>query len=87
MDRSNRNSFEYVAGFEVGSEQFTASLDLLGSHRFRSEDIGRDLLTGSLGVKWNPFRQFVLAVNAQIPLNDSGLRSNLITTLGVEYSF
>ncbi len=87
VDRGNRNSFEYVAGFEVGSEQFTASLDLLGSHRFRSENIGRDLLTGSLGVKWNPFRQFVLALNAQIPLNDSGLRSNLITTLGVEYSF
>ena len=87
VDRGNRNSLEYVVGFEVGMEQFTVALDLLGSHRFRSEDTGRDILTGSLGMKWNPFRQFVLALNAQIPLNDSGLRSDFITTFGIEYSF
>ena len=52
---SYRNSLEYVAGFEVGSEQFTVAVDLLGSHRFNPENTGRDILTGSLGGKWNPF--------------------------------
>ena len=88
VDRSNRNSLQYVVGFEVGSEQFTVAVDLLGSHRYRNDNIGRDILQGSLGVKYNPFRQFILTLNAQTPLNNkSGLRSNLITTFGLEYSF
>jgi hypothetical protein len=87
VDQGNRNSLEYVVGFDVGSEQFTVAVDILGSHRFGRENIGQDLLTGSLGVKWNPFKQFILALNAQVPLNDNGLRSDIITTFGVEYSF
>src|SRR5262249_13353667 len=88
VDRSNRDSLEYVVGFDVGIEQFTVAFDLLGSHRFHRENTGVDILTGSLGVKWNPFRQFILALNAQVPINNgSGLRSDIITTFGIEYSF
>lgn len=86
VDRGARNSLEYAVGFEVGSEQFTVGFDVLGTYRPFDAN-GTHLVNGALGAKWNPFRQFVLFLNAQIPFNDSGLRSNLITTFGAEYSF
>ena len=86
VDQGSRNAMEYAAGFEVGSEQFTVGFDLLGTYRPRDAN-GTHIVNGSLGGKWNPFRQFVLFLNAQIPFNDAGLRSNLITTFGAEYSF
>lgn len=87
LARSKQSALEYAIGFEVGSEQFTVVGEFLGSHELKGDGIGDDILTGSLGAKWNPFKQFVMFLNFQIPLNDSGLRSNLITTFGAEYSF
>ncbi|MGE3540133.1 MAG: transporter [Candidatus Tectimicrobiota bacterium] len=86
VDQGSRNSLEYAAGFEVGSDQFTVGFDLLGTYRPK-DDNGTHIVNGSLGAKWNPLKQFVLFLNAQIPFNDSGLRSNLVTTFGAEYSF
>ena len=86
LDRGLRDSLEYAAGFDVGSEQFTVAFDVLGTYRPR-DDNGRHVINGSLGAKWNPFRQFVLFLNAQVPLNDAGLRANLVTTFGAEYTF
>lgn len=40
-----------------------------------------------MGVKWNPWKQFLVSANAQVPVNRSGLRSDLILTFGAEYNF
>jgi hypothetical protein len=87
LDRPSRNTVEYVAGFDVGTGKFIVAGEFLGSHEPSGDGIGDNILTASVGVKWNPWKQFLLAANAQFPLNDEGLRSHAILTFGVEYSF
>lgn len=88
MGRGNQSAMEYAIGFDVGTAQFTVVGDLIGSHEPAGNGIGEDILNGSLGFKWNPWKQFLVSVNAQVPFNrKSGLRSDLILTFGAEYSF
>lgn len=88
LDRHQKHSFEYVAGFDVGTTKFSVAGELIGSHRFTGTGIGDDVVNASVGGKWNPFKQLLLLGNVQVPLNRRvGLRSDVITTLGVEYSF
>jgi hypothetical protein len=88
LDRGNQSAMEYVVGLDVGTAKFTVAADLLGSHEPAGNGIGEDILNGSLGLKWNPWKQFLVSANAQVPLNrKSGLRSDLILTFGAEYSF
>jgi hypothetical protein len=87
LDHSDRNSLEYVVGFDVGNARVTLAGEFLGSHELDGDGIGDNVLTASVGVKWNIWQRFLLEANAQFPLNDEGLRSNLILTFGVEYAF
>ena len=87
FNRSKQDALNYVLGFEVGIEKFSALVDLLGRYKPNGNGIGDNTLTGSFGGKWNPFKQFVMFLNFQVPLNDQGLRSNVITTVGAEYTF
>lgn len=45
-----------------------------------------DILDGSLGFKFRTTGGLVVVTNVLVPLNDGGLRSSPIPTLGVEYS-
>ena len=87
LDRNDKNAVKYAVGFDVGIKKFTVAGDVLGSNEPKGNGIGENIYTGSLGLKWNPWKQFLLSTNAQLPLNRAGLRSNLITTFGVEYTF
>jgi Putative MetA-pathway of phenol degradation len=88
LGRGSQSALEYVVGFDVGTAKFTVVADLLGSYEPAGDGIGDNILTGSLGVKWNPWKQLVVSANAQVPFNrKSGLRSDLILTFGAEYSF
>ena len=87
IDNSNQSALEYALGFDVGNKIFTVAGDVLGSHELDGDNIGDNIISGLLGFKWNPFEQFILTSNIQIPLNpNSGLRSNLIATIGMEFS-
>lgn len=87
VDDSHQNSLEYVVGFDVGVQRFAVAGEMIGSHQVDGDGIGDDLLNASVGVKWNPVQRFIVFANGQFPLNDEGLRSNIIATFGVEYSF
>ena len=88
IDNSHESALEYAVGFDVGDKIFTVAGDVLGSHELDSIDnIGDEIISGLLGFKWNPIKQLLLTSNIQIPLNpNSGLRSNLIATIGMEFS-
>ena len=61
-----------------------------GGSLFRTLDIEEDNLNqllGSVGVKFNPFGQSLIAVNLLFPLDDHGLRDNLTWLIGFEHSF
>jgi hypothetical protein len=87
LNESDDSTVEYVLGFDVGNTRWVIAGEFFGSHKLSRDGIGEDILATSVGAKWNPFGQFVLTANAMFPLNDEGLRSNLITTVGVEYNF
>ena len=54
---------------------------------FDNEETNFNQLLGSVGVKFNPFGQSLIAVNVLFPLDDHGLRDNLTWLVGFEYSF
>jgi hypothetical protein len=89
--------------YAVGLEYFpfgwvTFSTDLLGRYAF---DVKRDritqtgvgggasptTLTGSFGVKANPIRTLLVILNFLVPLNDTGLRADVVPTVGLEWTF
>lgn len=46
-----------------------------------------DLYDGSFGLRWLFADNWVLSANALVPLNDDGLRADVIPTVQVEYAF
>jgi len=50
-------------------------------------DIRDDIVNGSFGVKLIPAHNTTLVLNSLFPLNRGGLRSNLVYTAGIEYTF
>ena len=88
LDRGHQSAVEYAIGCDVGTATWTVAGEILGRHEPAGDGIGDHILNGSLGVKWNPWKQLLVFTNAQVPLNrKSGLRSDLILTFGAEYSF
>lgn len=77
------SSFDYVGGFDVGTRRVSLSWEVLGS---RYHD-GVDRVDTSVGLRWNFWKTFVVSGNVILPLNDAGLRSDVITTLGIEATF
>ncbi len=50
-------------------------------------EIRDDIVNGSFGMKITPARNTTLVLNSLFPLNRGGLRSNLVYTAGIEYTF
>jgi hypothetical protein len=87
LDDSDQNSLEYAAGFDFGAEKFTFALSVLGSREFGGDGFADTIVNGALGVKWNPFGSYIVTANVLVPLNDDGLRSDLISTVAFERNF
>ncbi len=77
------SSFDYLAGFDLGTRRVSLSWELLGSQYHD----GLDRIDTSIGLRWNFWKTFVLSGNFILPLNNDGLRSDLVTTLGIEATF
>jgi hypothetical protein len=84
---SDQNSIEYAAGFDFGVQKFTVALSVLGSRELGGDGIADSIVNGAAGVKWNPFGNYILTANLLVPLNDDGLRSDLIGTIAFERNF
>ena len=82
VDDTRRNSFEYVAGAEFGNSRVTLDVDFLGSRR----DDGQHRVSAAVGGRWNVWKRLILSADLLFPLNGEGLRSDLVTTVGAEYS-
>ena len=87
LDDSEQNSLEYAAGFDVGTENLTFALSVLGSREASGDGIGDTIVSAATGIKWNPFGSYIFTGNVLVPLNDDGLRSDFITTLAFERNF
>jgi hypothetical protein len=77
------SSFDYVAGFDAGTRRVSLAWEVLGTQYHD----GLDRIDTSVGIRWNFWKTFVLSANFILPLNNDGLRSDLVTTLGIEATF
>ena len=82
LDDSDRTAFVYTLGVYGGSGQITGAVDLIGRHEVSGDN---DFLDAAVGMKWAPTENFIFSANVIAPLNDDGLRSDLIGTVGFEY--
>ncbi|MFT5367046.1 MAG: hypothetical protein ACI8V2_002004 [Candidatus Latescibacterota bacterium] len=87
LTRSKLSALEYAIGFDYGTNKYTVAGDFLASNELDGDSIGDNILETAWGIKWNPARQYLVALNTQFALNDAGLRSTFITTLSLEYNF
>ncbi len=78
----------WIAGtdFQVIDRVIVAA-DFLGFHDDKRDNINDDVLQSAIGLKLNLFGSAVVSANFQFPLNDDGLRANVIYTGQVEYTF
>jgi hypothetical protein len=87
FDRGHQDAPHYILGFETGIKKFSVVVDLLGKYKPNGNGVGDHTLTSSFGARWNSFKPFVMFLNFQVPLNEQGLRTNVITTVGAECTF
>ena len=87
VEESDQDAIEYIIGFDGGTRDFIVAVEFLGSHELDGDGIGDDILDVAVGLKWRPFERFIVAANAQIPINDEGLRADVIPTVLLEYNF
>lgn len=79
---SDRSAVQYSLGVYGGNSTVTGSVDLLGRHRFDGDE---DILDAAVGIKWRPAENIIFSANVLTGLNDDGLRSDFVGTLGFEY--
>jgi hypothetical protein len=85
---------DLVSEFQVGRSKLTLPGPVKYDVPFKRTvlptsipDTRDDIVNGSFGFKFQAPRGFIIVANALVPLNRDGLRSNLILTGAVEYSF
>ncbi len=96
-DESKLNTVDYRLGSEVAvRENLTITGDILGVVRPSTESlfksralgdqslVGRSEIDGSLGGKWQVTKNRAMLFNLIIPMNDAGIRSNMVITAGLQ---
>lgn len=84
-----QNSIRYAVGFDARLlSKLSFDADVIGRFKPAGNETGEHINDLSLGVKWNPLSAWIVRTNIQIPLDkNSGLRADVIPTVGVEYLF
>lgn len=82
LSDSDNHSFVYSLGVQGGNSKVTGAFEVIGRNAFDGDE---DIIDAALGLKWRAAENLILSINALTPLNDDGLRSDLIGTVGFEY--
>jgi len=79
---------QWIAGADLlVTRWLTINNDFLGYHDDKRDGKNDDVLQYALGFKVNPIRSLVLGGTVQFPLNNDGLRADVIYTAQIEYTF
>jgi Putative MetA-pathway of phenol degradation len=86
---SERENVRYVAGFDtpVFTPKLTAAFEFMGRYFPNLPDTRDHFLDVAVGMKWDPFDLVPINANIIIPVNDDGLRSDLVWSVGLDYTF
>jgi hypothetical protein len=82
------HQFRWAVGADARVHRIvTMSFDFIGSEDLHHDGIGDTEMALAPGVKVNPWKNFLVAAGVLIQVNHQGLRTDVIPTLGVEYTF
>jgi hypothetical protein len=85
---SDQSQIRYAAGVDVRvHERVTIAGDFIGSRDLDSDGVGDTQIGAAAGLKVNVWRRLILSGNALIRLNNQGLRSDVIPSGAIEYTF
>jgi hypothetical protein len=80
----------YIWAVGIGAkviDELTLFADLVGKKKRIGEDIGDNIVDVALGFKVNPFANLIITPAVLIPLNEEGLRADVIPSIAIEYIF
>jgi hypothetical protein len=87
-EHSELNQLRYSGGLDVRViDMLSIGADVVGSRDLDSDGVGDNQVGVSGGLKFNPWRRLVLTGSALVRLNDEGLRSDVIPSGSIEYTF
>jgi hypothetical protein len=85
---NDQSQIRYAAGVDVRvHERVTIAGDFIGSRDLDSDGVGDTQIAASGGLKVNVWRRLILSGNALVRLNAEGLRSDVIPSGAIEYTF
>jgi hypothetical protein len=85
---SDQSQIRYAAGLDVRvHERVTLASDFIGSRDLDSDGIGDNQIGVAGGLKVNVWRRLIVSGNALVRLNAEGLRSDVIPSGAIEYTF
>jgi len=88
FDAQQFNEMRFALGGDVRiTPWLTATSDLLLNQNTAQYNVGNTILSVATGIKFNPWRRLVLSTNLLWRLNDQGLRTLVIPSVAVEYTF
>ncbi len=84
---------DFLSAFTVGDQKLVFPQPVRFDEPFRRTlpatnipDRNDDIIDGSIGFKFRTASGLIIVTNVLVPLNDGGLRSSPVPTLGVEYT-
>jgi hypothetical protein len=71
----------------VSVPQFVGFETTPSSFKTETQELRTDIVDLAIGMKFNPYRDVVTFANVFVPLNDDGLRADVVPSAGVQVSF
>jgi hypothetical protein len=86
---SEENKVRYVAGLDARIHpRLSVAVDVIGRWKPDGDGTADHIVDGAVAARWNVFGAFLLNAAVQVPINrNTGLRPDLIWTVGVDYTF
>jgi hypothetical protein len=86
---SQENKVRYVAGFDARLHpRLSAAVDVIGRWKPDGNGIDDSVADVAVSARWNIYRTLLLDAAVEVPINkNTGLRPDLIWTVGVDYTF
>ncbi|MCX8071173.1 MAG: hypothetical protein N3C12_01795 [Candidatus Binatia bacterium] len=86
--RKDVSQAQWIAGADWRAAPWlTLAVDFLGFHDDWRDGVNDNVFQSALGFKANPFGQWVVGGNVQLPLNRDGLRADVIYSVQLEYAW
>jgi hypothetical protein len=87
LGRTLRNAGRLDLASKPFVYQGRTAAETIAFQEFEPRDGNLNLTLGTVGIRFNPLRDFLVSAGVLFPVNKAGLRSRLTTIVGIDYAF